>query len=150
MNDAALADLIAVVHAALVLFVVGGFAAVLVGAVRGWSWVRNLVFRVVHLGFAASVGLEAAFGYTCPLTTWEFELRSRAGQSPEPVSFMGRLASGVLYVDLPPWAFTVLHIGFGLIVIAGFVLAPPRFRSRTSSESNAVSPGGPEAEDPSM
>jgi hypothetical protein len=128
VGDAALADLIALVHLLLVVFVVAGFVLVLVGAARGWAWVRNPWFRAIHLGITVVVALEAAFGCTCPLTTWERELRRDAGQTVEDISFVGQLARRVLFLDLPEWVFPILHVGFGLLVIAGFVFAPPRLR----------------------
>lgn len=130
MSEDALADLVAAVHAAVVVFVVGGFVLVLVGAARGWSWVRNVAFRAVHLAATAVVALQAAFGCPCPLTTWEYELRRDAGQTVEDISFVGRIARRVLYLDLPEWVFPILHVGFGLIVVAAFVFAPPRRRRR--------------------
>lgn len=131
--DALLADVIAVGHALYALFVVVGFVLVLVGALRGWEWVRDLRFRLVHLAATVLVAIEAFLGWTCPLTTWEHELRLRAGQSPEDISFMARLARNLLFLDVPEWVFPILHVGFGAIVIAGFVLAPPRLRRRDGS-----------------
>jgi hypothetical protein len=50
-NAAALADAVVVLHFAYAAFVVGGFAAILLGRLLGWGWIRNLPFRIVH--FAA-------------------------------------------------------------------------------------------------
>ena len=44
-----LADVIVVLHAAYVSFVVFGLAAILLGIVFRWSWVRNVWFRAIHL-----------------------------------------------------------------------------------------------------
>ncbi len=52
-----LADLIVVTHAAYVCFVVFGLAAVLVGVVLRWKWVRNPWFRGIHL---AAIGIVVA------------------------------------------------------------------------------------------
>jgi hypothetical protein len=45
----ALADLVVIVHACYVAFVVFGLLAVLVGSLFKWKWVHNLTFRLVHL-----------------------------------------------------------------------------------------------------
>ncbi len=49
-----LADAIVIIHALFVAFVVFGMAAIVVGLVLRWGWVRNFWFRVLHL---AAIGL---------------------------------------------------------------------------------------------
>ncbi len=117
-----LADAILVVHFAFVLFVVLGFALVLVGGVRGWRWVRNRAFRYAHLAAIAFVAVEALAGIACPLTVWENALR-HAG--PEGPSFVGRWVSRLLYHDLPEWVFTVAYVLFAIAVAVTLWLVPP-------------------------
>ena len=81
------ADLVLIVHLALVGFVVLGLLLILAGAVAGWSWVRNFTFRVVHLAAIAVIALQAWLGRLCPLTVLESALRSRAGGEPYAGSF---------------------------------------------------------------
>lgn len=120
-----LAELILVVHFAFVLFVVGGFALILLGAAVRWRWVRNPVFRYAHVGAIVFVALEALVGMACPLTVWENTLR-RA--SPEGPSFIGRWVRHALYYDLPEWVFTIVYVLFALAVIASLIWLPPRRR----------------------
>jgi hypothetical protein len=128
-----LADVVAVVHFAYVAFVVLGLVVILVGLARRWGWVRNFWFRMIHLLLIAVVVIEALGGVTCPLTTWERELRGLADQQEQPGSFVGRMVNRVLFYDLPEWVFRVLHCLFGAAVFLTFVLAPPR---RPWSKSN--------------
>jgi hypothetical protein len=121
-----LADTILVVHFAFVLFVVGGFALILLGAALRWSWIRNPAFRYLHLAAIAFVAIEALVGMACPLTVWEAVLR-RAG--PDGPSFVARLVGRVLYYDLPEWVFTLAYVLFALAVGAALRWIPPR-RSR--------------------
>ena len=130
MEVSLLADAILVVHFAFVLFVVGGFALILLGAVRGWRWIRNPPFRYAHLGAIAFVALEALVGVSCPLTVWEDALR-RAG--PDGASFIGRWVSYFLYYDLPPWVFTVVYVLFSLAVAMTLFCIPPRRRQNPLS-----------------
>jgi hypothetical protein len=123
-----LANVIVAVHVAYVSFVVFGQLAIWLGLWLGWSWVRNPWFRWIHLAMMTIVGLEAALDVTCPLTRWEADLRGQA----EGESFLGRLLHNLIFVNLPPAAITALHITFALLVLATFVLAPPR-RSRLRS-----------------
>jgi hypothetical protein len=120
--SALLADIVLVVHFAFVLFVVGGFAAILVGAAAGWRWVRNRAFRYAHLGAIVFVAAEALVGIACPLTVWENLLR-RVG--PDGPSFVGRWVSRLLYYDLPEWVFTSAYIVFAIAVAVTLWLVPP-------------------------
>jgi hypothetical protein len=70
-----------------------------------------------------------------------------AGQSAAEGTFVGRLLDNVLFLNLPLWVFPILHIGFAVLVLGTFVLAPPRMKRRTvpgsafsgASNSGAVS-----------
>ena len=121
-----LADVIALVHFALVAFLVVGWLAILMGLVRRWRWVRNFWFRMVHVLLIGVVVAEALGGVICPLTDWERELRALAGEAGQPGSFVGRLVNRLLFYDLPEWVFRVLHCLFGAAVFLTFVLVPPR------------------------
>lgn len=130
MSYATLADLLVVVHAAFVAFVVFGLVLIWVGLCFGWRWTRNPWFRIAHLIAIGIVAVEAIFGIECPVTVWERQLREAAGQPVSEASFVGRLLNNLLfYEDIPDWLIPTLHIGCGVLVLATFVLAPPRFRS---------------------
>lgn len=128
MNHAFWADAIAVVHFAYFGFVVLGQALILLGMVRRWQWIRNLWFRAAHLLAIGLVALEAVVGMSCPLTDWERDLRAKAGETTSDASFMARLANEVMFHDFPDWVFRVVHISFAVLVIATFVIAPPKWR----------------------
>jgi hypothetical protein len=135
MPSAFLADAIMVAHFAFVLFVVLGQALILLGVARRWRWVRNPWFRVAHLAAIGVVALEAVVGVACPLTVWESALRQHAGQSVSGESFVGRLVHAVMFWDgCTEQQLSLLHIGFGLLVLATFVLAPPAFRKDASAK----------------
>ena len=123
-----LADALVVIHAAYVAFVVLGMAAILLGIVLRWAWVRNFWFRVVHLTMIGVVVLEALAGVACPLTTWERALRQRGGQVAYSGDFVGYWAHRLIYFDAQPWVFTLAYVVFGASVLFAFVVAPPRRR----------------------
>jgi hypothetical protein len=122
-----LADAVLVIHAAFITFVVCGFGAILLGVARGWGWVRNFSFRLLHLFSIMFVCAEAVTGAMCPLTVLENALRQRAGQSPYPGDFIAYWLRRLIYYNWPPWVFAALYLGFGALVILAFVLAPPRW-----------------------
>jgi hypothetical protein len=124
-----LADLLVLVHLLIVCFVVGGQVAITVGAFRRWAWIRNPVFRIVHAALIAFIAVNALSGVLCPLTDWEYALRVRAGQAVQAdISFVGRLVRAVLYYELPPRVFATAYALFALLVIATFIVVPPRWR----------------------
>lgn len=125
MRATILADVILVVHALFVLFIVGGFVLILCGA-RNWTWVRNRSFRVLHLSAIAFVTAETLLGITCPLTTWEDMLRALG---PEQWSFVGRWIARLLYYNFPEWVFPILYGAFTLAVVWVWQAVPPRTRS---------------------
>ena len=135
-----LADAIVVVHAAFVLFVVGGLLLIVIGIVRRWAWVRNFWFRATHLAAIGVVAAESLLGMVCPLTDWEFKLRVLGGEAGRPGSFIGRLVHACLFFNLPEWAFTVIYCLFGLAVAAVFVAAPPRRKRCAASHGESAEP----------
>jgi hypothetical protein len=127
-----LADVVVIVHAAYVLFVIFGLVAVLVGYLRRWEWVRNRTFRLVHLAMILLVVAEAWCGVVCPLTVWEQRLRALAGQTTYQGDFFPNLVHELLFYDAPTWVFTILYTLFGAAVAATLALVPPRWSSRTT------------------
>lgn len=123
-----LADIVLVLHVAVVAFVVGGLAAVIVGNRLGWLWVNTLSFRIAHLGAIAFVVAQAWLGMVCPLTSLEAWLRVRAGQRGYSGGFIEHWLQRVLYYDAPPWVFITVYSLFALAVGAAWWYYPPRGR----------------------
>ena len=116
-----LADLVLLVHALFVTFVVGGLALIWIGALRDWSIVRNVYFRILHLTAILFVSAEALIGVACPLTVLEDQLRGRSEES----GFIARWFHRILYYDFPGWVFVSVYALFALIVVITFILFPP-------------------------
>jgi hypothetical protein len=117
-----IADLILLLHCAFVLFVVGGLPAIWIGATRGWQWVRNRWFRLLHLAAIVFVSIEAILGMACPLTVWEDALRGALTES----SFVARWLRRLLYYSFPEWVFACAYLLFALAVLAAWWKVPPR------------------------
>ncbi len=127
MPYALFADLLVLFHFSYVSFAVGGELFILAGAFLKWGVVRNLAFRIAHLVAVVFVTLESLVDVLCPLTEWEYNLRELAGQRVErEISFIGRLLRKIIFYDFPSWAFTLMYVGFGALVILTFILIPPR------------------------
>ncbi len=123
---AILADLLVVIHCAYVGYVILGQVAIWLGWALRRQWTRNFWFRITHLAAIGFVAFEEGIGMVCPLTELEANLRVLAGEGARSGTFMGRLFHDVLFLDLPHQAFTWMHVGFAIIVLATFVLYPPR------------------------
>jgi hypothetical protein len=123
-----LADLVLIAHAALVGFVIFGQVAILIGWARGWPWTRGAVFRLMHLTSIVGVMLETWFGVACPLTVLESHWRGQAGQAGYETGFIGTWLDRLLFYAAPDWLFTTLYTLFALVVLATYILYPPRFR----------------------
>ncbi len=120
------ADVLLAVHALFVLFVIAGLLLVMAGGLRGWSWVRNPWFRLVHLGAIAVVVLQSWAGVICPLTTWENALRSRAGETGYHTSFVAHWLQRLLYYEASPWVFVVCYTAFAALVVLCWFRVRPR------------------------
>ena len=123
-----LADGVVAIHVAYVSFVLFGLPVIWIGLWRKWGWVRNRWFRLAHLLAIAIVAMEALLQIECPLTVWERDLRTLAGQTVDEATFVGRLLHDLLFYDAPPAVFTVCYVVFAVVVLGTLVLAPPRWR----------------------
>ncbi len=124
--EAALADVLVIIHFFIVAFCVLGELAILLGAALKWSWIRKLPFRIAHLSAVLYVAGQAILGISCPLTEWEYALRHAAGQRyEEDLSFVARIVRSVIFYDFPPWFFTALYVGFGAAVLLTFIIIKP-------------------------
>ena len=129
MPYAFFADLLVLFHFFYVTFAVGGEFFILAGAFLKLGVVRNFAFRIAHLVAVVFVALESLVDVLCPLTEWEYNLRELAGQRVErEISFLGRLLRRIIFYDFPSWAFTLMYVGFGALVILTFIFVPPRRR----------------------
>ena len=129
-----LADAVLVLHVTVVVFVVGGLLAVVVGNLCGIEWVNALWFRLAHLLSIAVVVAEAWMGVVCPLTTLEFWLRTKAGTPAAGGGFIEHWLQRILYYNAPAWVFVVGYTLFGLLVLAAWLYFPPRYSGRRELE----------------
>jgi len=121
-----LADTILFVHSLYVAFTLGGAFLILAGGFLKWHWVRNRVFRLLHLAAVLFVALESLLGVDCFLTRWEYALRAGAGQfTGGDISFVGRIIGSLIYIELPDWGFVLLYSGFALFILVLYLLFPP-------------------------
>jgi polyferredoxin len=124
------ADVVLLLHFAVVVFLVGGLVFIIAGNMRGWQWVNASWFRLVHLAAIGIVAAESWLGITCPLTALEIWLRSKAGGAVYNVSFIGHWLQRLLFYNAPSWAFVLSYSLFGLLVLVTWWYFPPRSKTR--------------------
>jgi hypothetical protein len=133
MIDRVLAEAVVVVHLAFIAFVA-------IGGLLAWRWPKLLWAHVPAVVWSAGI---VTIGYSCPLTTLEDDLRSRAGEHVYPGGFVARHLDNVVYPDRFK-AFARLVVG--LLVIIGWIggailrrrrhrgVSPPRTKAGFASE----------------
>ena len=124
-----LADVVLTTHFAVVVFVVGGLGAIVVGNLRGWRFVNSWWFRGAHVAAIGIVVLQAWFGIVCPLTTLESWLRVQAGEAAYETSFIEHWLTRILFYEAPGWVFIAAYTAFGLAVVAAWWRFPPGRRA---------------------
>jgi hypothetical protein len=120
------ADALLLIHALFVGFVIFGLILILIGKWRGWNWVSHFWFRLVHLLAIAIVVLQSWLGVICPLTIWEMNLRTIAGDQTYTGTFIAHWLGQLLYYRAPAWVFVLLYTAFGALVVASWFWVRPR------------------------
>jgi hypothetical protein len=118
-----LANTVLVLHALIVLFIVGGLIAIWTGAWLKRDEVRSRVFRIAHLTAIGVVAILAVLDVPCSLTVLEDWLRNG---SVSPQGFVQRWVSYWLYYNLPGWVFAMGYAVFLLVVAVTWFRIPPR------------------------
>jgi len=121
-----LADILLVLHASFVVFVVSGLVLIIAGKAFSWAWVRNRWFRIVHLGCIGIVVVQSWFGIICPLTTLEMALRAKGGGAAYEGTFISHWLGEFLYYEAPAWVFVLVYTVFGMLVVFTWFRVPPR------------------------
>jgi hypothetical protein len=120
-----MATLVLILHVLWVAVVVFSVPLIALGGFFGWKWVRNRIYRRVHLAMMAIVVAETVFSIPCPLTIWEDLLRKEAGHQGYSGGFIAHWLRVLLYYDFEPWVFTAVYLLFFLIIVALYRLVPP-------------------------
>ncbi|MBB5457993.1 DUF2784 domain-containing protein [Paraburkholderia sp. Cpub6] len=118
-----LANIVLVLHALIVVFIVGGLFAIWIAHGLRLPWARNRTFRTVHVLAIGIVATLAVVNVPCPLTVLEDRLRTG---TVGPQGFIQRWVSAWLYYDFPGWVFVVAYVAFLLAVIVTWYRIRPR------------------------
>jgi len=121
-----LADLVLLLHALFVVFVIVALILTIVGGYRRWPWIRNWWFRLTHLiGIVIVVALSWV-GVLCPLTSLEMWLRGQSGGVQYNGSFIQYWLERFLFYNASEWVFVAVYTVFGLLIIITWIRFPPQ------------------------
>jgi hypothetical protein len=120
------ADLIAATHIGYFLYVVGGCAAIVVGATKRWKWIRNPWFRFSHLVAVYIVVFENVFNIACPLNTAEWHLRSASQSFVGASTGVGGALDYLLFHAIPGNVLNVMYSTLAVLLLLALLLVPPR------------------------
>ncbi len=126
-----LADTVLIVHFTIVIFVVAGLPAIVIGNGLRWAWVNAYGFRVLHLLAIVVIAAQAWLGQYCPLTVLESWLRVQAGGAAYDASFVQHWLARLLYFNAPLWVFAMAYSLFAALVVWAWWFYPPS-RSQTT------------------
>ena len=121
-----LADVILIFHVTFAAFILLGQILIIAGGMIKWNWVRNPLFRLIHLLAIGAVVVQSWCGAICPLTVWEMNLREKTGQNTYEGGFIAHWLQRLLYYDAPQWVFVACYTIFGFMVIASWIIYRPR------------------------
>jgi len=127
MTNMLLANLILIFHFFYVLFIIIGLAIIYLGYFMKWTFIRNPVFRWIHL---SAMSIVIMFGIFCPLTEWEAELRGVQGISAYSSGFIPYWVHHLLFYNWSPWVFESVYILLFLFMIASMFIVPPRYKQQ--------------------
>ena len=123
----ALANVVTIVHLTYFVFVVGGFLGIVLGPARGWTWVFNPWFRIMHLLSVLVVLAEDLTGWNCPLNVVESSLRSPGTENAEASSGFGYLLDQLLHHTLSERVLDGVYWTLGVASVLLLFFVPPRW-----------------------
>jgi hypothetical protein len=123
-----LADVVLAVHFGVVVFVVAGLPAIVIGNRLKWAWVNSRGFRWLHLAAIGVITAQAWAGQYCPLTVLESWLRQQSGGQPYDSSFVQHWLERLIYFNAPLWMFALAYSAFALLVALAWWRYPPARR----------------------
>jgi hypothetical protein len=131
MGYGLLADFAALLHGAVVVFVLGGLLLILIGLWRRWEWVRGFRFRFTHLMVCVIVVGFEVLNEPCPLTSLERWLRERTPEGTTYAgSFIAHYVHDVIHVQLRPQVLAGPTALLLLLVAVLYVWRGPRRKPR--------------------
>ena len=117
---------IVAIHGGIIVFNILGLIAIPLGAWQHWRFVREPVWRWLHVASLSVVALQAGLGRACFLTVWQDELTGTVAAPP----LIVRTINAIIYWPLPIWVFGTIYLAIFVYACALLWLVPPSRRWR--------------------
>ncbi len=127
---ALLSDVVVVIHFLYALTIIVGLVLIYAGKFLKWRFVRNPVFRLIHITMIMIVAFESIFHIECPLTYIEYKLLSLAKIHHQNTPFIAGFVNKILFWNLPNEFFDILYIGIAVVILLSFVIVPVDFKKK--------------------
>jgi membrane protease YdiL (CAAX protease family) len=126
MSQKLLADMVALTHGLLAVYVAGGALLIVIGVWRRWEFVRNFAFRYSHLLLCLGVNVFEWANLPCPLTSLEWYLRARDDAPGQAPGFIQHYVTQSIHIHVEPGVMARLTLPLLLFVAALYIWAGPR------------------------
>ncbi|MGH6991862.1 MAG: DUF2784 family protein [Caulobacteraceae bacterium] len=136
----AAAQAVLALHVAVILFNIFGLVVVPLGAWRRWAFVREPIWRLLHLLSLAVTAAQALLGRVCFLTA--LQAWFSGAEAPKPLIM--RFVNSLVFLPLPFWVFEDAYIAVFAYALALLWFVPPRgldFRSARRRSASRRAPG---------
>lgn len=133
-----LADLILILHASFIGFVIFGLVLIVTGLLRRWRWVLNFWFRLSHLLAIGIVIVQSWLGIICPLTIWEQRLRMMGEVDSYSEGFVAYWLHRIIFYQAEPWVFSLVYTVFGACVLITWIWGRPQSPSILIWEQSCI------------
>ena len=133
-----MADAVLVAHVGVAAFLIVGQAVIVVGGILGSAWVRNVWFRLAHLGLIVFIAGQTLLGRICPLTSLEDAFRLKAGQPLYVATSTQVWLSHILFFEAPSWTFTMAHTLAAVVILVSWLAVPPTWHPQRKTPNQQV------------
>ena len=127
-----LADLLLICHAGIVAFNLFSLPVIIIGRLFRREFVHNPWFRYSHLASMGLVLVLAVFNRICPLTEWEWRLRTldTAGNLYRETKIQ-QWVGGLIYYDLSWSTATAAYCIWFIVILIALWLVPVHRQHRS-------------------
>jgi len=125
-----LSDVVVVIHFLYALTIIVGLVLIYAGKFLKWRFVRNPIFRLIHLTMIMIVAFESIFHIECPLTYIEYKLLSLANIHHQNTPFIAGFINKILFWNLPNEFFDILYVAIAVVILFSFVIVPVDFKKK--------------------
>ena len=121
------ANLVLLLHFCIIIFIASGFFIIPIGYYLSWHWVKNKLYRIIHLVLFCFITFQTIVVLTCPVTSVENNLRGFFYSD----SFIVFWIKKLIFWNLPTIFFICLYSSLLLWTFIMWKIFPPNKNKNT-------------------